>query len=344
MADVFVQAPPTLDFEQAPSAVSLPPTTSALVTPQPPSVPLLVVGGRQQPITLPLASGGQNAVVTIVVVLVTATPVPSTPAVVPLGQPVTGTMPASPSAIPPTVVPSPSATPPPPVFVYVVPPDGAYVRQGPGEDYPPVAKLNQNQAVTVVGRNAVGDWWKLCCVNYNDVWIASSVVTVTGQLWTVPEDDDYAPPPTATLTPSPTDTPGPTSTDVWGFYLQGTPQAFTHGQDFFMVGASITSGGTPVYGYKLLIRKQSTGQQWLSSGSDAFFTTEPTDWNVPTPEISVGVDRNVKWDSSPIKVHMGNDTWEVTVTDGGGTPVSAPVIIFTSESSPKWYYLVFSSP
>ncbi len=41
---------------------------------------------------------------------------------------------------------------------------------------------------------------------------------------------------------------------------------------------------------------------------------------------------------------MGTDTWEITVTDGGGTPRSAPVFINTSEVSPKWYYLVFASP
>lgn len=354
VVDSFVEASATPELAQGgessgviPQAAFLP-SSAAQVTPQPPlAAPMLVVGGGQQPITLPMSSGAQNAVVTIVVVLVTATPPAPAPAstVVTSSLSVTGTLPASPPAMPATPVPSPSVTPPPPVLAYVVPADGAYVRQGPADDYPPMAKLNQGQSVTVVGRDHAGDWWKLCCVNYNDVWIASSVVTVTGQLWTVPEASDFPPEPTATFTPGPTDTPAATPTQVWVFYPQGTPQAFTHSQDFFMVGASITSGGTPVYGYKLLIRKLSTGQQWLSNGSDAFFTTEPTDWQAaPTPTPAIGVSRNVKWDSLPMKVHMGTDTWEVTVTDGGGMPLSAPVFINTSEASPKWYYLVFASP
>ena len=40
---------------------------------------------------------------------------------------------------------------------------------------------------------------------------------------------------------------------------------------------------------------------------------------------------------------LGDDVWEVTVTDGGGKALSTPVRITTSAANPKWYHITFTS-
>jgi uncharacterized protein YgiM (DUF1202 family) len=220
--------------------------------------------------------------------------------------------------------------------------DKAYVRQGPGNVYPLVTVLDQGTTVTVVGRNHAGDWWKICCVNNGDVWIADTLVTVEGPIWTVAEATGIPapppPPPTAAASPTPTLTP----TAVWGYYLDTPMQSYPLNQDFFQVDAVIYDGSTPGWGYKLKIRKESTGQEWLSGGSDAFWTDEAIQYN-PPPTPNAAVKRNIKWDSNSVQVHMGDDVWSVTVTDGAGNPLSAPVRINTTVAHAKWYYLVFTS-
>jgi len=39
---------------------------------------------------------------------------------------------------------------------------------------------------------------------------------------------------------------------------------------------------------------------------------------------------------------MGDDVWEVTVTDGAGNPLSAAVRLNTSVAKSKWYYVIFT--
>jgi hypothetical protein len=121
------------------------------------------------------------------------------------------------------------------------------------------------------------------------------------------------------------------------------------------VDAVIYNGSTPLYGYKLRIRKMSTGEEWLSEGSQTswywYVLQYPDDGkqvNIPVdcPNPRKGllcVKSNVKWDSNSVQVPLGDDVWEVTATDGGGKPLSTPVRITTSAANPKWHYIVFTS-
>jgi hypothetical protein len=228
----------------------------------------------------------------------------------------------------------------------------ANVRQGPGTAYPVLAQLSRGTQVTVVGRNRAGDWWKICCVNGADVWIADMVVEVEGPLWTVPEVSDFPPPPP---TPVPTNTPAPTPTYAWPFRVEGTPEAYPLGQNYFRVDAVIYNGATPLWGYKLRIRKLSTGQEWVSEGSQSYWRWIVVEWpndgkpvnpttDCPSPRTGLRcVKSNVKWDSNGVGVPMGDDVWEVMAADGAGTPLSAPVRFYTSIANSKWYYVVFTS-
>ena len=331
-------ATPTLDSTRFPG-VTLPT--------DPPPTPQVLVPGGEGSIFVPVPAEGQSGVQTVVVIIVTATPPPpptGTPAPLP---PPTGT-PGPPTA---TSTVTPTALPPVTIKVKT---DKASVRQGPGTLYPTITRLDAGTEVTVVGRNANGDWWKICCVNGADVWIADNVVTVDGPLWAVPEVTNIPPPPPTAL---PTATRAPTPTYAWPFRLEGAVQEYFHGQNWFRVDAVLYNGTTPLYGWKLQIRKTSTGQTWLSQGSQTSWIWQvlqyPDDYpatpvnpntNCPAPRTGlVCIKSNVKWDSNGVGAPMGNDIWEVTVVDGAGTPVSTTQRIATSETKPKWYYLVFTS-
>jgi hypothetical protein len=84
----------------------------------------------------------------------------------------------------------------------------------------------------------------------------------------VAEVANIPPPPPTPIPPPPTLTPAPTPTFAWPFRVEGTVKEYPNpGNNYFRVDSIIYNGATPLYGYKLKIRKLSTGQEWLSSGS-----------------------------------------------------------------------------
>jgi len=336
-------ATPTLDTTRFPGVAF--PT-------EPPPTPQQLVPGSGQTLLVPQPAPGGPAVQTLVVIIVTATPVPP-----PTGTPLppTGTPPATDTPGPPTATATITPTPLPPVLVHISV-DKANVRQGPGEAYPSVTRLDTGTTVTVVGRDRTGKWWKICCVNGADVWISSSVVTADGPIWLVDEVANIPPPPPVPPTPAPTSTPAPTPTYAWMFRLEGPVESFPLGQNYFKALGVIYNGATPLYGYKLRIRKLSTGQEWLSTGSkSAGWDWEPIEWPTDNPVLEPSVDcpypktgvqcrkYNVKWDGAFNHIPLDDDVWEVAVTDGAGNPLSAPVRINTTMKDSKWYNLVFTS-
>ena len=332
-------ATPTLDATRFPG-VTLPT--------DPPPTPQILVPGSDGPIFIPQPAPGAPAVQTVVVIIVTATPVPSP---TPTPGPPTDTPPPTPTPGPPTMTPTATGTALPPVVVKVKV-NKANVRQGPGPGYPLVTRLDTGTEITVVGRNRNGDWWKICCVNGADVWIADAMVDVSGPVWTIQETTDIPPPPP---TPVPTATPEPTPTYAWPMRLESPPREFPHGQNFFRVDAIIYNGATPLWGYKLRIRNATTGQTWLSGGSESIWNwvvlQAPSDGLPFNPNTDcqnphagvVCLKTNVKWDSNGLGVALGDGAWEVTATDGGGNALSQPVRFNVSSANSKWYYVVFTS-
>ena len=329
-SSALILATPTIEPASAP-AIAAQAGDAAAPTPQ------VLVPGAAQGLVVPQGNAVQG-VQTVVVILVTATPPPpATPR--PSGPTFTPLPTETPG--PPTATPLPTGTPMPPVLVHVTV-DRANVRQGPGVAYPLVTALDVDTVITVVGRNRAGDWWKICCVNGSDVWIADSVVTVEGPLWTVAEITDVPPAPTPLPTAEPTLTPTLTPTYAWTFHLETAPQAYELGQNIFRVDAVIYTGTTPLWGYQLRIRKLSTGQEWLSEGSQTSYACERLHFPMRQQCFAPDLKYNVKWDSNLVQEPMGDDVWEVTVVDGAGTPQSAAVRLNTSSSNSKWYYLIFS--
>ncbi len=124
------------------------------------------------------------------------------------------------------------------------------VRSGPGEVYAVIGQARRGDAYDLVGRDASGAWWQICCVNGDAGWVASNLVRVSGASDAVAVVDVAPPTPapatntptvtptapttlptfTPTLTPTPTltvtpcaSTAGPTFDRVWQRSLMGCP-------------------------------------------------------------------------------------------------------------------------
>jgi hypothetical protein len=303
-------------------------TTGEIQTP----APIALVAGDAQSLALPSNLGSANGKrIALIVIVVTPTPAPTlTPTVTPTHTPE-----------PPTPTLPPTSTPTPSVLAEVLV-ASANAFGGPGGGYPKVAALGEGEALTVTGRNRNGDWWQVCCVADEAVWLPASVVYTSGPLWVVSEITEL---PTVAPTPSPVNTIAPPPTKAWPMRLQSEPRDFPLSQPIFRVSALIWDGTTPLWGYRLRIRNASTGQEWLSEGSQAVLEEELYDWPDPNRKrTGQSVKRNVKWDSlSVMSSGAGDEVWEVTATDGGGAPLSSPVRLVTSKAQPRWYYLVFTS-
>lgn len=161
------------------------------------------------------------------VALATPTPVPPTPTPVP---PAAATQPQeeppTPTPVPPT--PTPESKP-----VAVVSADLVNVRSGPGTNYPRQGQVKSGTTLEIVSRNPEGDWWQVCCVKGQQVWIFGDLVTTQGNVAGVPVAANIpTPPPTPTPRPvPPTNTPAPTPTPGPGcgtcqFTLDGGPEFF----------------------------------------------------------------------------------------------------------------------
>jgi len=148
----------------------------------------------------------------------TTTPLPptATPEVPPTPTP----EPATPTPEPPTPTPEPPT--PTPAPVVIVQGDKVNVRKGPGTAYNTAGQVTQGTSLEIVGRNAASDWWQVCCVSGQQVWITGQLVQVQGDTSGVQVVSVPPPPPTATPRPLPTPTPAaptPTSPPPFPFTL-----------------------------------------------------------------------------------------------------------------------------
>jgi hypothetical protein len=338
-------ATPTLDPTRYPSLQ---------LAPSLPATPQQLVLGSDDTIVVPVDPGSATGVQTVVVIIVTATPPPS-PTPTPL--PPTGTPGPTATPGPPTMTPTPTQTPLPPVVVKVKA-DKTSVRTGPGTGYPLVAQLAAGTEITAVGRNRAGSWWKVCCVNGTDAWIADSMVTVSGPVYTVAEVTNIAPPPPPPPTKAPPPTVAPTPTFAWPFRATSVQSYPSMGDNILRVNAQVLDGAVPGYGFKLRIRRVSTGQEWFSTGSGTGWDYEVTQFPFDGKPVQSTTNEcrvikreglqciayNVKWDSYQVSAPPGDDVWEISLANRGeDQTLSAPVRLETNAAEPRWYYIVFTN-
>ena len=69
----------------------------------------------------------------------------------------------------------------------------ANLRGGPGTEFDVVSTAAQGTRLPVIGRNADGSWWQVCCVEGKPVWVNDSVVTFLGARDVVPVSSPLMP-------------------------------------------------------------------------------------------------------------------------------------------------------
>lgn len=60
------------------------------------------------------------------------------------------------------------------------------LRSGPGTDYSVIGRATPGAQLPITGKNSANDWWQVCCVDGQRVWVAARVVDAHGPLSQVP--------------------------------------------------------------------------------------------------------------------------------------------------------------
>ncbi|MFN8494099.1 MAG: SH3 domain-containing protein [Caldilineaceae bacterium] len=146
-------------------------------------------------------------------------PVQNTPVVTVAQAVTTTTVTTATKAVTQTKATTPTATPAPKKAVLSITDDLVNVRNGPGTDYGLAGSANKGQQFDIIAKNQQGDWWQICCVNGQQVWVFGQLakvenadsVPVAAQIPPKPvAQAPTAPPPTAPPAAAPpTATPKP---------------------------------------------------------------------------------------------------------------------------------------
>lgn len=122
-----------------------------------------------------------------------------TPTVVPTDTPVPTPTPQPTD----TPIPLPTDTPTPAAPTARVAGDGQVnVRSGPGTAYGEAGQVATGTELEIISSNAAGDWYEVCCVNGQNVWIVARLVDVTGDPALIQVAQNIPAPPTATVAPT----------------------------------------------------------------------------------------------------------------------------------------------
>lgn len=112
------------------------------------------------------------------------------------------------------------------------------LRSGPGTNYDVAGGGTQGQKLVVEGRNEAGDWYEACCVEGQDVWVASFLVDLAGDASSLPVVQNIPSTPMPAPTSIPVATPTPLSYETgvgadevqvqnWGLRLYAVKKAKT---------------------------------------------------------------------------------------------------------------------
>lgn len=136
------------------------------------------------------ACGGEETVATATPTktptpLATATPVPTDTPAPPTDTPVPTDTP-EPTATPTAEgTPTPTSTPAPVAFAQPKQ-DDVNTRKGPGTNYGKVGQVTRADKLGIYGKSADGGWYKICCINSQEAWIAKDFAQLSGDVAKIP--------------------------------------------------------------------------------------------------------------------------------------------------------------
>ncbi|MEZ4867103.1 MAG: hypothetical protein R3C14_37615 [Caldilineaceae bacterium] len=290
----------------------------------------------------------------------TPTPVPETPfpaLTSPPGEVETGIPPeqtgGTPATLPVEAPPTFTETPIPPTFTpiptpYIIVDSGLVsLRTGPGVEYPLIAQLGPKIPIAIVGRDPEGEWYKLCCVNGSEVWVATSHVRtvndVSGIALLTASEPPPPPTPTPPFTETPTVTPTPTAT-LFPFERAIGPQFFPTNNEFLTIWVKLFVGlppaePDPADGYYLKVffegveRPSTNGVQasakefkyvGVKIGTNTY-TYGNLQYNLKYEYMPPDPKKNDPNTTETRLTVLGTGNWKIYVADGAGNQLSDAV-------------------
>jgi len=222
----------------------------------------------------------------------------------------------------PTCTPTPTAEPA--VFVEVLV-DRANLREGPGTGYEWVGQVARHTRLRITGRNAAGDWWRVCCYRGQQAWIAGWLVEAHGPLTEIGVVEMPASPiPSPAPTPTPTMEPAP-------FELAFGPTGYQTSNLFLNIWVKVYEGGepgVPLPGFQLRVLRNGMDASDGKLSGDVFHTTG---------YLQGDLLYNLKYEYGP---DAGEADWLIWLADQKGRPVSRQVA-FTTRGAASRYRVIY---
>lgn len=200
----------------------------------------------------------------------------------------------------------------------------ANVRTGPGTNYTVAGTLERGAEFEIVGKNPAGDWFQLCCLNGQNVWIAGFLVDTSGPVDGVAVAADIpAPPPTAppapTATPAPaqpTPVPAPSFTVKKDEDVPPRPNSNPIISFFGMLCKGVCPHGGAASGYKLVVegphgRSEASFENTFSHGDPGLPSQFFHNVKIEVPGAPAGGYRAYVTDPGGNQV---SEAWEYTVS------------------------------
>jgi len=210
-------------------------------------------------------------------------------------------------------------------------------RRGPALTFPQVGQAEQGAELMILGKTAAGDWWWVCCMANQPVWVPQDAVTANGPLDAVPVLTP-APTPTATAVPTPAPTRTPTPTPLPPFDIARGPEfPFQVDNNILTIWAKIYEGSgayeKPLGGYVLKVFRDgadvSSDRQSMGERFDEIASVSGT-------TRTVQYVYNLKFELRD----AGEADWEIYLARPGGMRVS-PITRFTTRGASNRNLVVF---
>lgn len=175
-----------------PTLVAIPPTSTPTLTVTPTGTPTLPPPPTVTATATPSATVAATATLTVTAEITITATVTLAPA-----APMTPTLTQA-AAVTQTV----EATPTVAITLTITTTENVRVRQGPDVAYAILGTARGGDTFRVIGRNADGTWWQVCCLpGERSGWVFGGLVALSGDPAAVPVVN-VPPPPTPTSTPS----------------------------------------------------------------------------------------------------------------------------------------------
>ncbi len=195
-------------------------------------------------------------------------------------------------------------------------------RRGPAVTFPRIGEARRGEELIILARTPEGDWWQVCCMANQPVWVAADLVIAQGALETVPV---VTPPPTPVPPPppAPTAVPPPTPTPLPPFDIAQGPQfPFQRDNGVLTIWVKVYEGPPdnqkPLAGYILKVFRDGVdvSDNVQSFGNAPFYSTFPEG----------NFEYNLKFE----RFNAGEADWEIYLARPDGFRVS-PVTQFTTK-------------